>query len=60
MGVAGGFAAELPKLRVFAATAQIQIWRLAGEAGDGCSGGVPWAAAFEARDRGDGSGMAGR
>lgn len=27
MGVAGGFTAELPKLRVLAATTQIQIWR---------------------------------
>lgn len=35
MGVAGGFTAELPKLRMLAACTQIQTWRLVGEAGDG-------------------------
>lgn len=34
MGVAGGFTAELPKLRVLAATTQIQMWELVGEARD--------------------------
>lgn len=30
MGVAGGLRAELPKLRMLAATTQNQIWRLVG------------------------------
>ena len=58
MGVAGGFTAELPKLRVLAATTQIWIWRQVGEAGDGCTG-VDVTAAFEPRNQ-DKCGLAGR
>lgn len=59
MDVAGGFTAELPKLRVLAATTQIRIWRLVGEAGarrrqDDVT------AAFQPRDRRDGCGLTGR
>lgn len=52
MGAAGGFTAELPKLRVLAATTQIRAWRLVDETGARCGPG-DLTAAFEPRDRND-------